>query len=171
MDAVPEPHFNVWLPALETGVLQLRDLIKWADLEIMRLPTPPRWLLELSLATDDEGVRRAWEMVPEGRASGPFDNTDPRQFHLGLLYLEYEAGRLALEELLSNAGYEADPSSAGIPEPEEFYLLLNELNGGRGGPTRPSEGPLEDRVRDLFAPLAEKARAAFPHIHAVRRTG
>ena len=167
MDAIPEPHFNVWIAALETGVLSLHDLIQWTDEEIMRLPTPPRWLLELSLATDIDGVRGAWAAVPEGSRSGPLDNADPRQLHLGLLYLEHEAGHLSLHELLSKAGYEADPPSAGIPEPEAFYYLLNELDGG--GPTRPSNRPLEDRVRELLAPLADKARAACPYIRAVRK--
>jgi hypothetical protein len=48
-----------------------------------------------------------------------------------------------------------------------LYTLLNELDGG--GPTRPSSRPVEDRVFELFAPLADKARAALPHIRAVRR--
>jgi hypothetical protein len=164
---VPTPHFNLWVPALETGLLSLSQLIRWADGQIERLAQPPLWLLELSLATDVGGVRKAWDAVPDRPASEPAESHDPREIHLGLLYLDYEAGRLPLTELLLRAGDYADGNGYGgaVPECEAFYLLLNEAEGRSTLPR--GVRPLEERVRQLFAPIVAKARATLPYLRSV----
>lgn len=142
---------------MDTGLLPLPRLIAWADEQIMRLREPPRWLLELSLATSVEGIERAREYVPEGVGREQFDQ---RRIHLGSLYLAFEQGLLPTDKLLLEVGQFSDCcGSNAVPECEAFYLLLNEIDGG--GPTRPSHRPFAERVRELFAPMAEEARAAI----------
>jgi hypothetical protein len=155
-DSQPVPLFALWLPAVEAGVVPLEKLVAWADGQIARLPQPPPWLIELSLARNLEGVRRAERAAGE-RAEAP----DAGQLYLGFLYLAHESGRLPMAKLLLEAGRFADGRGheSAIPECEAFYLLLNEIDGG--GPTLPEEGPLDDRVSELFAPMAAKARRAL----------
>jgi hypothetical protein len=155
MEAPPVPMFAMWLPALEAGTLPLQELVAWADGQILALPNPPMWLIELSLATDLRGVERAATAVPE-----PVSGWDSRELYLGFLYLAHEDGKLPLDELLLTAGQFADGQGYGaVPECEAFYYLLNEIDGG--GPTLPSDRPLTDRVRELFAPMTAKASDAL----------
>lgn len=157
METLPEPHFDLWIPAVATGLLPHRRLVAWADEQIMRLSEPPRWLLELSLATSVEGLERAREYVPDGTGREQFDQ---RRIHLGSMYLAFERGLMPIEKLLLEAGQFADCcGSNNLPECEAFFLLLNEIDGG--GPTRPSSRPLAERVRELFAPMVDEARAAL----------
>ena len=155
MDAPLAPMFAVWLPALQAGTLSVQELVAWADERIIESTTPPLWLAELCLATDLDGVMRAASAVPE-----PVRSYGLPELYLGFMYLEFENGKLPLHELLLRAGQFADRGESGpLPECEAFYYLLNEIDGG--GPTRPSDRPLVDRVRDLFAPMATKAREAM----------
>lgn len=123
----------------------------------MRLSEPPLWLIELSLATDCNGLERARNTVPERASRETFNQ---RRIHMGFLYLAFENGRLPMEQLLLEAGQFADDcGSTSLPECEAFFLLLNELDGG--GPIVPSNRPLAERVRDLFAPMTAEARAVL----------
>ena len=74
--------------------------------------------------------------------------------YLGLLHLRFQRGDLSMAEILNLAGRYADSRGCGIPC-EEFYLLLNEIDGG--GPTIPSDRALAERVAELFAPMEEMA--------------
>jgi hypothetical protein len=157
VETSPEPHFDLWIPALETGLLPLPRLISWADEQIVRLREPPRWLLELSLVTSSDGLERAREYVPEGTEREKFNR---RRVYVGSLYLAYEQGRIPMDKMLLDAGRFADcHGSNDLPECEAFFLLLNQIDGG--GPARPSNRPLAERVRELFTPMAEEARAAL----------
>jgi hypothetical protein len=110
-----------------------------------------------------EGLHRAREKVPEATARPAGENVDRLTIYLGCLYLAYEAGFLPMGKLLWEAGDAADGEAGrGVPGCESFYLLLNEIDGG--GPTIPSDRPLTDRVRELFAPMAETARAALSNL-------
>ena len=60
-----------------------------------------------------------------------------------------------MAELLNLAGRFSDARECWIPC-EEFYLLLNEIDGR--GPTRPSDRPVSERVAELFAPMEKAAR-------------
>ena len=156
----PVPRFEIWIPAVEAGLLPLHRLVEWADEQIAELPAPPLWLIEMSLARGVDGLYRAKEKVPEHAAPAAGENFDRHEIYLGCLYLAYEAGRLPMGRMLWEAGDYADGQGGhGIPDCETFYLLLNEIDGG--GPTMPSARPLADRVRELFAPMAEQARAAL----------
>lgn len=160
MKALPEPHFDLWIPAVATGLLPLARLIAWADQQIMRLREPPPWLIELSLCTDVERLLRAREYVPEDACREEFDQG---RVHLGAMYLAFERGLLPMNKLLLEAGQFADCcSSTGLPDCEAFFLLLNEIDGG--GPTMPSDRPLAERVQELFAPMIEEARVALVNL-------
>jgi hypothetical protein len=100
----------------------------------------------------------AWDRRME--SIGPIRPGDERydDLYVGFLYLRFERGDLSMAELLNLAGQYSDCSGCEIPC-EEFYLLLNQIDGG--GPTIPSDRPLPDRVAELFAPMAELARQNF----------
>jgi hypothetical protein len=135
-------------------------LIAWADEHILRLPEPPRWLIELSLATDVRGLERAREYLPKGTRREKFDQ---RRIHLGTMYLAFERGLLPMDRLLLDAGQYADCcGSSNLPECEAFFVLLNEIEGT--GLTLPSDRPLEERVCELFAPMAGEARAVLADV-------
>jgi len=160
MDQQPNPRFDLWVPAIDAGLLRVEKLVAWADEQIAQMDKPSLWLIELSCARNAEGVRRARASVPGYAARDPSDEFDERLIYLGSLYLAYETGRLPMDKLLLEAGRFADGrSGGGVPECEAFYYLLNEIDGG--GPTRQSDRPLADRVQDLFAPMASQARAAL----------
>jgi hypothetical protein len=147
---------------MEAGLLPLPRLVAWADEQILRLSEPPLWLIELSLATDEAGLRRARERVPRTSVPLAGRTVDESRNYLGCLYLAFERGLLTMARLLREAGDFTDPPSGDVPGCETFYLLLNEID--RRGPTRRGKGPLADRVRDLFAPMAREARAALAEL-------
>ena len=137
-------------------------LVAWADEQILRLDEPPLWLIELSLATDEAGLLRARARVPDASGSVAGRGLDESRVYLGCLYLAFERGLLTMARLLHEAGDFTDPPSGDVPGCETFYLLLNEIDGR--GPTRRGKGPVGDRVRDLFAPMAREARAALAEL-------
>jgi len=152
---------NLWIlaAAVSSGFLRVSDLVAWADQQVLRLSSPPGWLLDLCLAkTQDEAVgtlNLEWNRHMETGGHGwPAPEIHDDLF-MGFLYLRFERGDLALAELLNLAGQHADAPGYRI-DCETFYYMLNELDGG--GPTIPSDEPLERRVASLFAPMAALAR-------------
>lgn len=152
---------NLWILAAagSSGLLPVTDLVAWADQRILQLDSPPGWLLDLSLAkTQDEAVGTLlmeWNRYIE---TGGHERPDPElhgDLFMGCLYLRFERGDLTMAELLRLAGQYADAPGYGI-DCETFYSMLNEIDGG--GPTIPSNEPLEARVATLFAPVAGLAR-------------
>ena len=74
---------------------------------------------------------------------------------VGFLFLRYERNEFTQRELLLAAGSRADGMNCGC-DCEEFYQLLNELDGQRAAA---SVGrPWAERFDELFAPFAELAR-------------
>jgi hypothetical protein len=152
---------NLWVlaAALESEYIGLTDLVAWADRQVLRRESPPRWLLDLSLARTKEDARAllllAWDRYMESVGTTRPGYEEHDNLYLGFLYLRYERGGLSMAELLNLAGRYADSSGCEVPC-ESFYLLLNEIDGG--GPTLPSDQPLHERVSELFAPMAGLAR-------------
>jgi hypothetical protein len=145
----------VWISAIESEFAQPADWVSWADRQILRLDNPPVWVLDLSLRhSDKEALGVLWpaacKVAPE-----LWETIDATGLHLGFLYLRFERTDLSMLDLLTAAGRKADGASFRI-ECEAFYLLANEIDGG--GPTRPSNDPLPQRVAELFQPLADYAR-------------
>jgi hypothetical protein len=153
---VTNPRFIVWVSAFEAGLLTLKRVIQWADGEIARWEgPPPMWLIRLSLLRDETEFYRLARDLAEGDEGW---SNDWDEVHVGCMYLAYEAGLTSMAWLLQQAGEYADAPGCGEPC-ESFYLLLNEIDGG--GPTVPSDRPLEERARELFEPFARKARRAL----------
>jgi hypothetical protein len=154
-----EASLGILAAALESGYINLSGLVSWAVRQILRLESPPSWLLDLSLAQTREDayglLMAAWHrhLVAEGKAQPNYDIHDDLQ--LGFLFLRFQRGELSMAELLNLAGRFSDARECRIPC-EEFYLLLNEIDGR--GPTRPSDRPLSERVAELFAPMEKMAR-------------
>src|SRR6187397_447974 len=88
----PTPRFDLWCPAVEAGLLALPRLVTWADEQILRLSEPPLWLIELSLATDETGLRLARARVPEALVPWAGPTVDESRIYLGCLYLAFEGG-------------------------------------------------------------------------------
>ena len=153
-----EKSFWVWTAALEAGYLPIERLEQWIDAQLLVLESPPKWMIEVSLATSVQesvaSLASAW--VRDVEAHG----TDFRAglwgpLHLGFLFLCFERGDLELPDLLSRAGQISDSLRCGI-NCEAFFLLLNELEGSDH--PDPGSKPLRERVADRFAPFATKAR-------------
>lgn len=156
----PIPRFDLWIPAIETGLLPLSQLVAWADTCIERLSQPPAWIIELCLAKDLEGVRQARELVNSQAPASAGNAFDKDRIYLGSLYIAYERGRMHLEDLLLSAGAFTDVRVGdGLPPCEAFYALLAELMADVS--TRMNDREFLGRVRDIFAPMAELARAAI----------
>jgi hypothetical protein len=155
----PQPHFDVWLPALQSGLISLGDLVAWADAQILDLTEPPYWLIELSLSNDMEGFFKAWSVAK------PFefcDQMDPHQFskkiQLGMLFECYLIGQLLINDLLLEAGKWVDPSRpSDVPECEVFFALLNEIEGAQ----TPDPKVIAE-VHQIFAPLHQLALLLLP---------
>jgi hypothetical protein len=153
------PRFDIWIPAVEAGYLPLAELVAWADSQIRALDHPPYWLLELAHAEDAAQVRAAFTHVSETNVSQNHSRDTP-DLYLGFLYLGFQAGRISMEDMLRQAGDYADGrgyDGSAVPDCEEFYLLLNEIDGG--GPVKPTDHrPLPQRVADVFRPFAQSAQ-------------
>jgi hypothetical protein len=159
------PRFDAWMGALEAGLVRVERLVAWADGEIARLERPPLWLIELAVAKDVEGVRRAWGYAPAGER--PYCE---EALYIGALYLAYEAGRMGMLEMLLVAGDYADPRGGWrIPACEVFFTLANEVHG-KGVEELRACGVAE-RVREVFAPYVADARAAMVGDGALREVG
>ena len=156
MQSPPIPHFDFWLPAIQAGFLPLPRLIEWADSQIAALDNPPFWLIELAVAHDADGVRNAMLEVPM------FESERYGLLYLGFLYLAFEAGQLPLEQLLRESGEFADCCTYNhVPACEEFYWLLNEVEGQRErNPSLPIPKSLSREIHDLFAQMVDEARAS-----------
>jgi hypothetical protein len=152
---------SLWVlaAALDSEFISLSDLVAWADQQAIRLNSPPSWLLDLCVAKTKSDAMSlilvAWDrhMEPVGATRPGYECHD--DLFLGFLYLRFERGDLSIAGLLKLAGRYSDGRGCEIPC-EEFYLLLNEIDGG--GPTKPSDRPLPDRVTGLFAPMTAVAR-------------
>jgi hypothetical protein len=158
MTRKPLPIFELWLPAIKNGILPADRLVQWADKQIGRLDDPPYWLLELATAKDVAGIEKAMRSANLPDLSESYH--DDGIIFLAYLYLGHVAGKISLFDLLQRAGkYSDGKCSSKIPECEEFYLLLNELDGG--GPTIPSNRSLQERVAELFATSVRTLREKF----------
>jgi hypothetical protein len=151
----------LWFLAVATDseYLSLSDLVAWVDQQVLRLESPPSWLLDVCIAkTQEEALDPmllAWNRHIESAGHNGPDDVSRHRLYLGFLYLRYERGDLTMTELLRLAGRYSDGSDCGI-DCEALYLLLNEIDGS--GTTIPSDHPLADRVTELFGPMAEPAR-------------
>lgn len=144
----------VWSAALESAYVRPAPWISWADAEILRLESPPFWLLELSLThTVDEALTVIWQYGCNCLSPDVWNRIDYTGLYLGFLYLRFERNELKLEELLYLSGQRTDRARYEI-DCEAFYLLLNEVDGG--GPIIPSDRPLVERVTELYAPMVER---------------
>jgi hypothetical protein len=154
-----EKNLRVLAAALDSEYIGLTDVVAWADRQVLRLESPPSWLLDLSLARTKEDacglLLLAWDRHRESVGTTRPGYEEHDNLYLGFLYLRFERDDLSMAELLNLAGQYADASGSDVPC-ESFYLLLNEIDGG--GPTLPSCQPLHERVNELFAPMARLAR-------------
>ena len=148
----------IYASALGGGYVCLADLIAWADQQVLQLDSPPGWLLDLSLAKTKEEASGTllmeWNRYMETTGTEWPEPTRHDDLYLGFLYMRFERGDLTIAELLKLAGDYSDAHGYSI-DCETFYYMLNEIDGG--GPTLPSNEPLENRASRLFAPMAEFA--------------
>jgi hypothetical protein len=147
-----------WTAAIESGFARPAEWVAWAERQIVRLDEPPVWVLDLSLA---HSAKEALEVLWPARASVAqviWGRLDWNGMYLGFLFLRFERGDLGMLDLLTQAGQKADCANYRIGC-ETFYLLANEIDGG--GPTRPNNLPLEQRVAGVFRPLTDAARGAW----------
>jgi hypothetical protein len=154
-----EENLWIYIAALNSGYLSLADFVAWADQQVLQMDTPPDWLLEICLAkTEQEALGAFWTEWSRYVETVGQEWPDPAihdDLYMGFLRLRFERGDITMAELLELAGRYSDAREYRICC-ETFYYMLNEIDGG--GPTIPSNEPLEDRAARLFAPMAAMAR-------------
>jgi hypothetical protein len=154
-----EASLWVWAVALESGYISLSDIVAWADRQVLHVSSPPSWIIDLCLARTPEDAQgllmAAWYRYLESPGPTRPGSEAYDDLYMGFLYLRFQRGDLSMAEMLNLAGRYSDSRGCGIPC-EDFFLLLNEIDGG--GPTIPSDRPLSERVAELFAPMEETAR-------------
>ena len=155
----------VWSAALESGYVCSALWVDWAYAEILRLASPPFWLLELSSThTGDEALTVIQQHGCSQLPQDIWNRINYTGLYLGFLYLRFERGELKMEELLYLSGQTADRARCEL-DCEAFYLLLNEIDGG--GPIVPSDRPLLERVAELYAPMVERVRNCLSMLPAI----
>lgn len=147
-----------WTAAIESGFARPAEWIGWADRQILRLDEPPVWVLDLSLAHSAKDALAVLWPAHASVAPMHWERLDWTGLFLGFLFLRFEYEEMGMLDLLLQAGQQADRANYRI-DCETFYLLANEIDGG--GPTRPSNRPLEQRVVEVFRTVAEAARQAW----------
>lgn len=158
-----EEDLWVMAAAVASEYITMSELAAWAEQEVLRMDSPPTWLLDLCMARTKEVALGllwpAWDRRMELLGTTRLGYEKYGDAYMGFLYLSFDRGNLSMSELLNLAGLYSDCSGYTI-ECEAFYVLLNEIDGG--GPTIPSGLPLDQRVSELFAPMVS---VALRYIH------
>lgn len=118
--------------ALVMGLIEKSDVIKWADALIMQEATPPKWLLDVSLAANESKDTVGSRLQD---AVDRLDVTVPRQKALGRFARVFRSGELAplnAAEMLVLWAYECgDGWDRG--EAAEAKFLAEDVAEGRCG--------------------------------------
>ncbi len=142
----PVPHLACWVAAGRIGHVRPADWRRWADQRIIDAATPASWLIEMSLAADQNALERlASTELPDWGCPPLTDQIDDAAF--GYLWLQFEQGHFTLPDCLNQAGIYADTWQT-RRDCEEFYVLLNQLNRGLD---------ISDAAREIFEPYRATA--------------
>ncbi|MDC3959495.1 hypothetical protein [Polyangium jinanense] len=153
----------VWICALEAGYVLGEPWRAWAERRIEELPSAPPWLVQLMDASDArEALHACWEGAAE--TANTWSGVDGTALRLGFLWLRHAEGRIALADLLKEAGRVADAANHSAPSCEAFYLLLDEMDGGGPVDLAPGPGTVDQRAALLFAQHAQLARYEWEEI-------
>jgi hypothetical protein len=151
-----KPHLaKYWFTAARAGYAQKNDWQSWADKHILSMPIAPPWLLQVSLAQDLEGLKKALYEATKKEWAIPFESSDDAI--IGYLWWRHSLGQLSLHESLTLAGEAADAGDSKL-HCEDIYHLLNELEAGE----KPAH--IEARAEELIGPLQEVAKKQWETI-------
>lgn len=110
------------LAAIRSEYIRPEQWRAWADVEIVKMPKPHMWLIDLSIAKD---YHEAWIATADSvTENSELQLRDLDEIALGLIVLQYFEGRIGFREFLLRAGDHTDPSSCST-DCEFFYLHLN----------------------------------------------
>lgn len=151
--------------AISCGYIQPAQWIRWAGGEIIERPSPPMWLIDLSLAKDSQAALTAIrESIIEAETL-PVAEID--EITLGLIACKDFENRATFEEFLQEAGDHAESSSCST-DCEYFYGFLNRWEESESADQFEASaaaeiredlaGALEhvERTRSQLAPITEQ---------------
>jgi hypothetical protein len=149
-----------WYAAESASFTTAERRQEWADRIIVRLETPPHWLLELSSANETETLLQTYSDLPDQlRAQLPAIPVEDAT--VGFIWLIFQNGKIGLQECLKRLGLEVDASQTEL-EPETFYEFLNQIEQGRA-----KEAAIRERVWNIIAPHVNLAQKQWSTINAV----
>ena len=149
---------QLWIKALQTDLVARPQWMDWAISEIERSEQPESWICELATTATREAALDILYAATRGSAT-TLQWLNDQMLSLGVLYSRYGNGQLALDQLLREAGDQADRNNALEPSCETYYALLTELEQGK----RP-RAAIESAVGDLFGQPLLYAKGAFLRI-------
>ncbi|RKH51411.1 hypothetical protein [Corallococcus llansteffanensis] len=127
MDASPFDLRTVYTIAtmVDAGLIGLRHVVPWADAWVLKLDSPPLWLLELCM-TRDVRVAQGLLITAACQRADPMGSDEHNAEYLACLFLRYRHGDLSWAAFLDEGGQQLDASNASRTC-EELYGLLNAL--------------------------------------------
>ncbi len=147
-----------WLTAARAEFVKPSDWRAWADKLIVSLPTPPFWLIGMSLAMNVAELRKAFEDVLD--TLDPVSPTTVDNVVLGYIWWRFERDELGLHDCLRLAGEAADSGVSNI-SCEKLFEFLNRLEAGNQ-----NEKEIEAAARELLSPFRRLAELEWMEIQA-----
>ena len=147
-----------WLTAARAGFAKPADWRAWADKQITSMPTPPYWIINMSLAMNLTDLRKALDNVLESLGETTPATVDDAM--LGYIWWRFERNDLNLQDCLKLAGEAADASSSSI-SCETIFALLNQLE------VETQKGKdIEITAKELLLPLRRLAEQQWMEIQS-----
>src|SRR6266536_1711033 len=139
-----------WLTAARAGFAKPADWRAWADKLIISIPTPPFWVINMSLAANLTDLRKALEHALDTlKQITPVLVDDAL---IGYTWWRFERQEVNLHDCLKLIGEAADPGSSRI-SCEAVFALLNSLEAERR-----NEQDVKRRAEELLSPLRRLAQ-------------
>lgn len=112
---------------IESGLINYKHYIAWADEQIKATAEPEYWILELSITKDAESAVR---VLNSYIYSEPFEDLSADEcgyISIACYWLRYSTGAISWSSFLLKCGDELDAYPSVNADCSYFYVMLNEL--------------------------------------------
>ncbi|MDP5275121.1 hypothetical protein [Chengkuizengella axinellae] len=141
-----------------SGLYNKSEWQKWADERILREQKPKLWLINVSLSRNIDDLSKALSdlMIIE---KSSMENEPPfSDAVIGYYYLKYMSKDISINELLQMSGEEADGGEGATKACEEFYEILNKLEGNKDLEFNPNFMKMIEESFEPFKNIAMKQK-------------
>lgn len=150
-----------WLTAARAAFAKPADWRAWADKQIIALPAPPFWVINMSLAMNLTELRKNLDDALDNLAATALADID--DVLIGYIWWRFERHEVNLLDCLKLAGEAADNSSSSV-SCETIYALLNKLDV-----ENLNEKDVEMAAKQLLSPLRRLAEQQWMEIQSCTR--